>query len=212
MTDLTSAWLSYLNGKGNFSNVPVWRQEFTMADLEAAFRAGAAVSHEVTDTHRDPSRPSDGQKVIRDMASASVHVPIEDPARDGGGHPAGLQSGVPPQREGETGDVTRNAGAPGVAAEPHAEHAWMIEMAGERSEPLYWHAEPDMRCIGGFDPDASKAMRFCREKDALAMALMLGAKGMIALTDVRRVRITEHAWPDDEALAPSTDGTQGEGK
>jgi hypothetical protein len=89
-----------------------------------------------------------------------------------------------------------------------AESAWVIEMAGERSEPLYWHAEPDMRCIGGFDPDVNKAMRFCREQDAKAMALMLGAKGMIALTDVRRVRITEHEWterrPDETtALLPA---------
>lgn len=72
--------------------------------------------------------------------------------------------------------------------------AWLIEMAGERAQPLYWHAEPDMRCIGGFDPDVNKAMRFCREKDARAMALMLGAKGIIALTEVRHVRITAHAW------------------
>jgi hypothetical protein len=157
---IDSAWAEYRK------TVPVptyvWCAPFGYADLEAAFRAGAAVSErelepaektaltvglaqvlrgdepmpniasvcilalarltgrELTDTHRDPSRPSDGQKVIRDMASASVHVPIEDPARDGGGHPAGLQSGVPPQREGETGGVTRNAGAPCVASSPPA--------------------------------------------------------------------------------------------
>lgn len=75
--------------------------------------------------------------------------------------------------------------------------AWLIEMAGrEQGEPLYWHAVPDMRCIGGFDSDPNKAMRFCREKDARDMALMLGAKGLIALTDVRRIRITEHEWVD----------------
>jgi hypothetical protein len=78
------------------------------------------------------------------------------------------------------------------------ESAWLIEMASELMEPLYWHAEPDMRCLGGFDPDVNKAMRFCREKDAQAMALMLGAKGMIAITDVRRVKVTEHKWPSYE--------------
>jgi hypothetical protein len=79
--------------------------------------------------------------------------------------------------------------------------AWLIEMVGERAQPLYWHAEPDMRCIGGFDPDPNKAMRFCREQDARAMALMLGSQGMIAMTDVRRVKITEHEWPAGESNA-----------
>jgi hypothetical protein len=75
------------------------------------------------------------------------------------------------------------------------EIAWLIELRGE-NPPWYWHAEPDPRCIGGFDPDVNKAMRFCREKDARAMALMLGASGMIAITDVRRIEITEHMWTD----------------
>jgi hypothetical protein len=75
------------------------------------------------------------------------------------------------------------------------ETAWLIELRGAHP-PWYWHAEPDMRAIGGFDPDVNKAMRFSREKDARAMALMLGAKGMIAITDVRHVVITEHMWTD----------------
>ena len=66
-----------------------------------------------TDTPRGMSRPSDGQKVIRDAASGSVRVPVEDPTRDGGGHPAGFQSDAPLQREADAGGVTSNAGAPG---------------------------------------------------------------------------------------------------
>lgn len=88
----------------------------------------------------------------------------------------------------------RNGEPPSFAVETSGESAWLIEMAGERDEPLYWHAVADMRCIGGFDPDVNKAVRFCREQDARDMARMLGAKGMIALVDVSRVKITEHEW------------------
>lgn len=79
-----------------------------------------------------------------------------------------------------------------------SETAWLIE-SFETTRPMYWHAVQDMRCIGGFDPDPNKAMRFCREKDARDMALMLGAKGMIALTTVRHIKITEHEWINGSA-------------
>jgi hypothetical protein len=75
------------------------------------------------------------------------------------------------------------------------ELAWLIEMAGQDG-PLYWHAVPDARALGGFDPDVNKATRFCREKDAKDVALMLHVKGIIAFLDMRHCKITEHMWSD----------------
>jgi hypothetical protein len=74
------------------------------------------------------------------------------------------------------------------------ETGWLIEVElGGR--PHYWKASADARCIGEFDPDVNAALRLSREKDARDLALFLSAKGTIALSDVRKIKITEHAWP-----------------
>jgi len=72
-------------------------------------REALGPADETTDTHRGTSQPSAGRRVVRDVASASVHVPTADPDCDGSGHPAGLQSGAPP-REAKGGGVPGNAG------------------------------------------------------------------------------------------------------
>jgi hypothetical protein len=85
------------------------------------------------------------------------------------------------------------------------EMGWLIEVElGGR--PHYWKASADARCIGEFDPDANTALRLSREKDARDLALFLSAKGTIALSDVRKIKITEHAWPCSpvEPGAPQT--------
>lgn len=74
------------------------------------------------------------------------------------------------------------------------ETGWLIE-AELGGRPHYWKASADARCIGEFDPDANAALRLSREKDARDLALFLSAKGTIALSDVRKIKITEHAWP-----------------
>jgi hypothetical protein len=73
--------------------------------------------------------------------------------------------------------------------------AWLIEIA-DGGPPSYWSACPDLRALGGFDPDVNKAVRFCREKDAKDMATFLHVKGGIAFLDIRNVRIAEHMWFD----------------
>jgi len=74
------------------------------------------------------------------------------------------------------------------------ESGWLIEVElGGR--PYYWKASADARCIGEFDPDPNAALRLCREKDARDLALFLSCKGTIALSDVRKIKLTEHTWP-----------------
>jgi hypothetical protein len=74
------------------------------------------------------------------------------------------------------------------------ETGWLIEVE-LGGWPHYWKASADARCIGEFDPDANAALRLSREKDGRDLALFLSAKGTIALSDVRKIKITEHMWP-----------------
>jgi hypothetical protein len=95
-------------------------------------------------------------------------------------------------------ELMRRLGLPSDAELPVEtigdETGWLIEVElGGR--PHYWKASADARCIGEFDPDVNAALRLSREKDARDLALFLSAKGTIALSDVRKVKITEHAWP-----------------
>ena len=83
------------------------------------------------------------------------------------------------------------------------ETAWLIEM--NLGGICYWKASADARCVGEFDPDPNNALRLSREKDARDLALFLSAKGAIALADVRKIKITQHSWPQLQQETPASE-------